>query len=77
MGIDMDGAVTESLLRRQTTRQQLVEQEVDTGSFRDIAVDLVAGFVSGCAGIVVGQVRTYLERQALACLQWQRYERER
>lgn len=30
--------------------------DVDIGSFRDAAVDCVAGCISGCAGIVVGQV---------------------
>lgn len=63
MTIDVDGAVAEHhILRHQTQRRVAVRHEdeeeegVDIGSFRDVAVDFVAGCVSGCAGIVVGQV---------------------
>lgn len=56
MGVEMEGAVAEHRLQRETTRSRMAGGEVDTGSFRDIAVDFAAGCVSGCASIVVGQV---------------------
>lgn len=63
MDIEMEGALVAEHIRRNRTphrgehQQPRNETVVHIGSVRDIAVELVAGSVSGCAGIVVGQVR--------------------
>lgn len=65
MDIEIEGAVVAEHIRRNRTpnrggHQQLrSETVVHIGSVRDIAVELIAGSVSGCAGIVVGQVRWF------------------
>ena len=63
MDIEIEGAVVAEHIRRNRTshrgehQQPRSETVVHIGSVRDVAVELVAGSVSGCAGIVVGQVR--------------------
>lgn len=37
------------------------EEDVDTGSAKDVAIDFVGGVVSGISGIVVGQVRRRID----------------
>ena len=56
MDVEVEGAVVAERLRRRTTAcDSTVEDGI--GSVRDVAVEFVAGCVSGFAGIVVGQVR--------------------
>lgn len=63
MDVEIEGAVVEEHLRRNRTpnrgkhQQPRSESAVHIGSVRDVAVEFVAGCVSGCAGIIVGQVR--------------------
>ena len=65
MAVEVEGAVVEHHRRRYPTQRRAPteckdadgrKKEVDIGSFRDVAVDFVAGLVSGSAGIIVGQV---------------------
>lgn len=57
MSVDVEGAVAENHLQRYPKDDADKKgKEVDIGSFRDMVIDFVAGCVSGCAGIVVGQV---------------------
>lgn len=66
MAVEVEEAVAERDHRRYPTQrrapteyrdeEEREEEQVDIGSFRDVAVDFVAGLVSGSAGIIVGQV---------------------
>lgn len=62
MTVEVEGAVAEQHHRRYPTQGRARteckddDEEVDIGSFRDVAVDCIAGLVSGSVGIVVGQV---------------------
>lgn len=60
MDVEVDGSVANQTIRRRVTRTEksVEEEEGDSGGgFRDVAVDFVAGSVSGCAGMTIGHVR--------------------
>lgn len=66
MAAEVDGTLshTHEQLRRQTVKHRVGKrdgldgpEDVDVGNARDVAIDFMAGVVSGISGIVVGQVR--------------------
>lgn len=66
MDVEIESTVAEHRLRRPPLRRASTSatapvvadgrQAEETSTYREVAVDFLGGCVSGCAGIVVGQV---------------------